>query len=249
MSTVIKLSDITLPGSGYPKLSLFKGVPELPEATGLIGLYLLKGTALNSLINEANDAAPLTVIGAPTVNSFGALLSKSHCFDTGLMSTTNMTFMAVAKPMLVSDSDNGNLIVSNYGATPAGDSMGFAAVNSLAAYAGLTSSVSASTIGVGAADVADWNFVAGVIDANGGSKCHWGRDGVLSASTLADSGTRQVNTTRTLRLGSNYSSGFNGTANVALVAIFSAALNDAQIAANYNYLKATWAPIFGITTL
>jgi len=251
MTTVLKLSDVTLPGNGYPKLRDFV-VPDFPVKNGLVGLYRFGYSLEASCINHANSDLPLTVIGTPTINDFGCELSRNNCFDTGFTSTDELTVLAVAKPKKYDTNAVGALLVSNFTNADGGDSLGFAASQNFRAWVSSASgSVTAGAISMASAVETDWNFFACVGSAGAESKPVWGRNATLTipaGNVVAD---RSVITSRTLRIGGHYSTvEFAGTCEIALMAIFTnMAMADADITANYEYLRSVWAPAVGIETL
>lgn len=257
MTAVLKLSGVTLPGTGYPNIvSFLSAAPsiDLPVKTGLVGLYILAGNEADSIYNHANSEIPLIKVGLPTINLFGASVSRDNCFNSQLVPTANMTFMAIAKPLKVAANADAALLISNFTtAGPSGDSLGFrgATPSQSGVYGGLTpSGVSQSFNDISTANTANWNFFAGTIDANGAAKPFWGRDGSLVVGSPVDSGDRGVVTSRTLRIGGHYEPTlFGGTASLAMAAIFQAKLSDADIQANYAYLRDVWAPSFSVMTL
>ena len=65
MSTVLRLTGVTLPGTGYPTLKSFLDVtPYLPVTSGLLGLYYLRDAGGRELHNYAGGT-PLIKVGNP----------------------------------------------------------------------------------------------------------------------------------------------------------------------------------------
>ena len=250
MSAVLKLNGITLPGSGYPKLQRFTG-PQMPITAGLVGLYVLENNAEDSLYNYADVDEPLTVVGSPVVSSLGAVVSITNCFDTGILSASDMTVLSVARTKKAASSATGAMMVSNYGSSnPIGDSLCFAGGSTMAVYGGLTSATSQSSLSLSAETENDWGFFAGAYKANGEVIAYRGANGTFTAGSPVDSGTRSI-TTRTLRIGGHYNTGgsFASTATVGLVAIYHSLLTQSQIEDAYEYLRDVWGVKYGIDTL
>jgi len=253
MTTVLKLSNVSLPGSGYPHIATFAMAPDLPVKGGLIGLYAFSKNEMVSVYNHADPSKPLIKVGSPTINKFGALLSKNHCFDSTLLSAGNVTFMAVAKPIKVSSNEASALLISNFasGTPVAGDSLGFrgSPANQAGGFGGRADgSTTAAPVDISAANENNWNFFATRITAAGNVRAYWGSNGSL-VSPDSVPGSRAVETVRTLRVGGHYGLERNGVANVALAAIFHSSLDAGQVQSNYEYLRDVWAPAFGVNTL
>lgn len=129
MTAVIKLNGITLPGTGYPKLSSFENI-SLSITAGLLGLYSFENTLTDSLRNYANADLPMTLVGTPTFNAGGVVCSIDNCFDTHIAQQTAFTFVAVAKPIKPSTNDVGAFLVSDFYSPTTGyggDGIGFRA--------------------------------------------------------------------------------------------------------------------------
>lgn len=258
MTNALKLSGITLPGGGYPRLINF--VPPVMAAGGeaLVGLYTFGADADASLRNWADQTKPLTKVGAPAIQNLGVTVGPAGYYDTGFGSTIGLTFLAIAKPNVAASNAVGQMIVSNFLAgTPlqSGDSLGFGAPpgigSAVSVYGGKTTENGIAThpLPLTGADTADWNSFVGRIKPTGEEHVWWSRDGAVAQTAESPAATRAVVTSRTLRIGREYQSLFNGTAEIMMVAIFNRALTDAEVTANLTYLRAEYGPAHGVTTL
>lgn len=126
MSGALKLSGVTLPGTGYENIVNMLQLA-LPVTTGLLGLYQIGGSAASSLGNLANPALPLTMVGAPTINTVGAVCSQANCFDTGILELAEFTYLAVAQ-----ETGNSAIVMGNYLGSQPGANM-YQATNSAGA--------------------------------------------------------------------------------------------------------------------
>ena len=65
MSNVLRLTGVTLPGTGYPTLKSFLDVtPRLPVTAGLLGLYYLRDSGGREIQNYVFGGAPLIKVGS-----------------------------------------------------------------------------------------------------------------------------------------------------------------------------------------
>lgn len=254
MTNALRLSGVTLPGTGYPKKKNFV-VPDFPVGTGLIGLYVIGGTESFSLINHANASLPMLKVGAPTVGDLGAATSQANCFDTQIAGSESLTVIVVAKPVLAATSATGYLPISNYmlvGGVSTGDSLAFSNVsgtNKALAYIGKSGGVNGVDVSIAAADPAEWNGFAARFRSNGAAKLWWSSDGIISASSESATAVRSVQS-RTLRVGGHYEDTlFQGTGEVQMAAVFAAELSDSDVAANLEYLSTVYGPSIGVSTL
>lgn len=254
MSSVIALNDVVLPGSGYMHIADF--VPlELPITAGLRGLYRF-GTSLElSKRNLADPDAPLAPIGSPTINVLGASLSNSHCFDTGLVSTPDMTMISIAKMIQVTSTAAGAALVSSavIDGVARGDTLAIFGTTTpdyrVRATGGYTSGWQNSDLITSGATAGNWNFFGARITSAAEVQSVYGRDGLaLQSSTAVDPGDRSTYTGRTLRIGGAYAT-YSGSTEHLLTAIYDQALTVAQLQSILDYLRQEWAPAVGVTTL
>lgn len=82
--------------------------PNFYGVENCVGAYVFSKNKDRSLTNYANTAQPLTIIGKPTFGLKGAVVSRANCFDTGLLPTTGMTWVALL--------EDGGLLITNGGA-------------------------------------------------------------------------------------------------------------------------------------
>jgi len=236
MTNVIKLRDITLPGSGYPKLINFLDV-NLPVTAGLSGLYVFGGDEAKSLRNHANPALPLVKVGSPVINTVGATTSRFNCFGTGISGTAGVTFFAIAKLKLFATPSAGHLMISNFGNPVDGDTLGLQS-NSLTVYGeGPDGTVNGVSVSLTSGVVDSWAIFAGRVKATGEEQSWWvNQAGAIVAATESGPSPRGSSTS-TFRIGGHYGTGFSGVNDMALASIFSAALSDEDVAANLQYLR------------
>lgn len=255
MSTLIRLSGVTLPGTDYPKLLDF--IPlALPVAAGLVGLYRFGSSIEESRRNFANPGEPLTVVGSPVIKPIGALLDNANCFNTSLKSTAAITILSVAKMMHVTSSIAGAALVTSQaqdGATVRGDDLYINGttvperrVSLSVGHETGSASVHCNVTGTIAGE---WNFFAGRVNEAAEAQTGHARAGLpMTWSAQTDVGVRQVSATRNLRIGGAYFL-HSGATEHALVAIFDRALTTSEVEQNLSYLRSIWAPAVGITTL
>lgn len=255
MSNLLKLSGVTLPGDGYPKL--FDFVPlDLPVKDGLVGLFRFGYSIEKSRRNLVNDAQSLSVVGAPTINPVGAALNNANCFDSPLKSSANMTIISVARMIHVTSALAGAVLVSSQaqeGAIGRGDDLYIGGTATperrVTLSAGHDTGVTGVSTDIPGSVVGEWNLFAGRVNSDGVVQTGFARANlpmVWGAET--DVGTRSVSTTRGLRIGGAYYA-HNGETEHALVAIFNQTLAREQIEEIRAYLRDVWGPAFGIDTL
>lgn len=86
--------EITVPGGTAARF-----LPYAPSITnGLRGCYIFGGTLAQSLRNHAPGGADLTSVGSPVIEStYARLTGLSNYFDTGMLETSAMTYLAVSR--------------------------------------------------------------------------------------------------------------------------------------------------------
>lgn len=252
MTTALRLSGVTLPGSGYPKLVNFL-TPQFPVDTDLVGLYVLGGNESQSLVNRADAELPLIKVGSPVINSLGAETNWNNCFDTQLMGGTAVTMIAIARLIKPASNDGRYLMISNYNSSPSdGDSLAFDYNSApvLTAYAERPDGdIDSVSIGTSSGTAGNWNIFAMRIKSTGEVKPWWSRNGTLSSATELAAETRGTGALP-FRIGGHHNIGsFQATGEIQLAAIFDGALSDAEIESNIAYLRTIYGPAVGMTTL
>lgn len=201
MSTVIKLNGITLPGTGYPKLSSFENI-SLSITNGLLGLYSFEDTITDSLRNYANADLPMTAVGTPTFTAGGVVCSIDNCFDTHIAQQTAFTFFAVAKPIKPATNDVGAFLISDF-YTPTtgygGDALGFRAgsivtgVPVLATFGqNVAANFLAAEVSVNSLDINNAAFFVGRGSVADGLIAGYGSNGTLIMGNNAALATRST---------------------------------------------------------
>jgi len=251
MSTTnyIKLGDsVVLPGTHINLLSFLNIT--LPNPAGLVGLYLIAGSVNTSLRNFADSTKPLSAIGSPTVSSFGAVLSASNYFDTGITTGADHTWTVVAKPVLASVSTQRACLVSNRrftASTYRGDALSWEETNLLMNRFDKTAAASgqAPSMSVVGAVTTAWNGFASIVGADGVAQTGWRKNGATVWSGLSSATTRTVYTGDTLRIGGSPLNDA-GSASIGLVALQNAILTQAQVDANMTYLSNLLSTNYGV---
>ncbi len=259
MTNVLRLTGVTLPGTGYPKLKSFLDpTPHLPVTSGLLGLYYLHDSVSSELVNFAGGPN-LTKVGSPQLLENGAMCDHANCYDTNIQAQPLGTVLAIAvptdAPTTLIDSAS---VLSSYtpGAYGNGDMLYFGkrfdgTGNALTA--AFSSSDRGGTPPSGTPTTTPVYFdalspgvepwaVFGTFIGNGHAV------GRLKDGALAKVVRNSTAYTRpsapfgpTLRIGASPSgAAFNGPSTVILVAYFNHVLTDAEILQNLNYLRNDW---------
>jgi hypothetical protein len=249
ISNYLKLGDaVVLPGN-HPNLLSFLDI-SLPNPAGLVGLYLLGGSASASLRNFADSTKPLVAAGAPVMGAFGATLSAANYFDTGITTGADRTWTVIAKPSLAAASADRSVLVSNRrytGGNYRGDAFTWEEPNLLLNRFDRTLATSGQAAALSVAGAADaWNGFAAITDSTGVAKTGWRKNGTTTWTAPSASVSRTVYTGDTLRIGSSPSVE-TGTSNVGLVALQNVILTQAQVDENMAYLSELLADNYGIT--
>lgn len=248
MTNGLKLGNAVLPGA-HRKLSGFTELA-LPNAAGLKGLYLINANSSASLKNYADPTKPLTVTGSPSFGSFGATLSATNYFNTGLVEDLNRTWLIIAMPKPISASVDRACLVSNRRFVASqfrGDSMQWEETNNLQNRFDRSQATTgqAFALPVTGANMASWNGFAGVVQADGVARTGWRKNGATTWSFDSAAGARTVYTGSPILIGGTYT-GETGSADIALVAMHDAVLSKAEIDANFTYLSGWLAANYGI---
>lgn len=219
-----------------PDLAFFLR-PTLPDEDQLVGMYLFGGSEALSLRNLYNPAAPLLKVGSPTINALGAQTSLGNCFDTGIAETAAMTMLAVFKP---TGGTTGFLMGTfQNGASPVGIGLYSQAANISA-----TPPVSNAAI---TPVTTDW-YQAMARFTSTSSKVGYRRNDTLSAQG-STSGAARTLSSRTVRIGAEYGTGFGGAQNILFAALWTKELSDANRDATFAALDSFFTNNAGIATL
>ena len=262
MSNVLRLTGVTLPGTGYPTLKSFLDPkPYLPVTTGLLGLYYLRDSLGGEVKNFAGGAN-LVKVGAPQLLENGAVCGPTNYYDTGIQAQPLGTMLAIAIPTdaptsLVNSSPvmsnylpgvygNGDLLYFGTNFNQSGDVLG-AGFSSTARGADPTPGTTPVYVDATAPGTAPWP-IFGTFVGNGHAV------GRLKAGALEKGVRSGADFTRpvapfgpTLRIGAAQSTGgFQGESKVILVAYFNRILTDSEILQNLTYLRNEWGISMGI---
>lgn len=267
MSNVIRLTGVTLPGTGYPSLKSFLDVtPLLPVTAGLIGLYYLRDSGGREVQNYAGGA-PLIKVGNPTLLAHGALCDVSNYYDMGIKAQPKATMLAIAMPQSAPASLVGSIpVISGYNAPASGSGNGdmlWCGTNYSGA--GQLVGAGASTQGDGvtpqsspaaylntplpvAAPIAIFGTFTGAPDRHAVGMLPSPGAALLKQGYAAGAPTFPRPAAPfgpTLRIGAS-PYGFTGPSKVILAAYFNRVLTDAEIQQNLNYLRSEWGVAQGV---
>lgn len=265
MSNVLRLTGVTLPGTGYPTLKSFLDPkPYLPVTTGLLGLYYLRESPGGEMTNFAGGPK-LTKVGAPQLLQNGAVCSPFNYYDTGIQAQPLGTILAIAVPTteptsLISSAP----VMTNYtpGDYGTGDILYFGTTyqetgkNLVAAFSNTDGGNSPSPGSPATTPVylpmvdpgsEPW-AIFGTFVGNGHAA------GRLKAGVLEKAVRNSAAYTRpsapfgpTLRIGASPSNrAFQGSSTIILTAYFNRILTDAEILKNLNYLRNEWGVMQGV---
>ncbi|WP_152035087.1 hypothetical protein [Pseudomonas ovata] len=246
MTTALKLTDVILPGSGYPNIRDFVA-PVFPHASGLVGLYTFGPRPELSLVNHANDGLPLIVHGTPASNSDGVTVSKLGYLDTQLPQTSEFTVISLCLPLLAASYLDGQLLFSNYkpGDATQGESVAFfgtasnPSIASVGSFLNITGNAVAAKPLAMPASISTTRHAAFAarVSLDGSTKVFVLDNGVLSAGA-STAVARLPPVSRSMLIGPGYvsTSSWAGALTVKVLAVWHGALNDQQITDNLNYL-------------
>jgi hypothetical protein len=251
MSTTnyVKLGDsVVLPGTHLNILSFLNIT--LPFPQGLVGLYLFGGSISTSLRNYADNTKPLTVLGTPTVSSFGMTMNATNYFDTGLNTGLDRTWTVVAKPKLAAVTGDRACLITNRrftGGQFRGDAMQWLETNNLQNYFDMSAASSGSAaLSVAGANTSLWNGFAGIVGSDGVAQTGWRKSGATTWRTPTTATTRTLYSGNNLLIGGSLS-GETGSSDIGLVILQNAVLTQAQVDANMTYLSNLLSTSYGIT--
>lgn len=232
-----------------------------PVQRGLTGIYLLGGDAASTARNLAGPDKPsAAIIGAPTYQAgYASLKSKSNYPVTMQPESTALSAIFVVRSLDTFDGNsNTPAFFSNFGYdTLAGQgaiSQQGVRITASSTYpgdtpptAGLTLGVSMNNGGTISRPTAPalvrqayntWRAMAVIVRADGSTSLRNLTAG-QSANLPAQAGVRELNTTQTLLLGSDGPGGsLAGTCDMAAAVTASVDWTDAEITAQYQWIKA-----------
>lgn len=261
MSTVLRLTGVTLPGTGYPTLKSFLDVtPYLPVTSGLLGLYYLRDAGGRELHNYAGGTS-LIKVGNPKLLENGAVCDANNYYDMGIQAQPKGTILAIAMP----DSAPSNLVtsipvVSGYNAPASGSGNGdvlwvgtnYSSIGQMvgagsstpgdgvtpqsspAAYHAVSLPATSPLALFGTFTGAPERHSVGILPSAGA--------GLLKQSYAAAAQTFSRPAAAfgpPLRIGAS-SYGFTGASTVIMVAYFNRVLSDVELQKNLNYLRSEW---------
>lgn len=250
MSTTnyVKLgSSVVLPGTHMNILSFLNIT--LPNPQGLVGLYLFGGSVSTSLRNYADGTKPLTVLGSPTVSSFGMTMNATNYFDTGINTGLNRTWTVIAKPKLATVTGDRACLITNRrftGGLFRGDAMQWLETNSLQNYFDKSAAASGSAVlSIAGANTSLWNGFAGIVGSDGVAQTGWRHGGTTTWRTPTAPDTRTLYSGNNLLIGGSLS-GETGSSDIGMVVLQNAVLTQAQVDANMTYLSNLLSTNYGV---
>lgn len=232
-----------------------------PVQRGLSGLWLLGGDAARTARNLSGPGkAPANIIGTPTYQAgYASLKSRLNYLDTLLPETPALSAILVLRSLdTYAANANYPAFISNFGVdTAAGEGAAAAQgvrISVSAAYPGDTPPTANHALGysmINAGTISrpsvpslirqaynTWRAMAVVIRADGSSSLRNLTSGQVT-SVGAQAGTRELNTTQSLLLGSDGPGGsLAGTLDMAAAVTANVDWTDAEITAQYAWLKA-----------
>lgn len=262
MSNVLRLTGVTLPGTGYPTLKSFLDVtPRLPVTAGLLGLYYLRDSGGREIQNYISGGAPLIKVGSPALLENGAVCDPSNYYSMNMQARPQGTILAIAKPenapanfgasipvvsgynAPASGSGNGDVLWCGTNFSGAGQVVGAAAScpgdgvtpqGSPAAYLNVSLPPAAPMAIFGTFTGAPDRHMVGMLPNPGGAllKQAYASGAPTFSRPPAAFGPP-------LRIGASPYS-FTGQSTVMLVAYFNRVLTEAEIQQNLEYLRGEW---------
>lgn len=205
----------------------------LPDLDGLIAEYILGGDQARSVVNRANPSSPLTVVGAPSYNTYDAFVTNggygNNGFDTGIAPTGDVTMLAVSKTATVGTHQP-------FMSASAGASLLGFEIDSTVRFANSLWGVAPNLASIFTPSTSNFIFMGGVGVLGAAAKLYLGNAGALSNNTGAQTGGNPRNTSATIHMASNNIT--SGQGSVAYCALFNRAMTEAEVLAAYLSLKA-----------
>ena len=213
----------------------------IPQQAGLVYANVLGGTQAKSERNLVIDSESAPMVGSPTINANSIEGSYLNAFNTGLLPTAEVTFIALIKKKQ-SLTGVAHAITNFSQSTNEHDTLCQASSGALRMYGGFgaanqLASISTSPISDGA-----WYLAAGVITASAVDAKFVSAGAV---STISTAGTGRLhNSSRAYSIGGQMAGPVsNGpqSQETAAAFIWNRALSNADILEVYNWLKARYA--------
>lgn len=211
----------------------------VPQQTGLLAWHYLGGTEAKSEKNFVAGGSPSVMVGAPTINAASVEGSPGNAFDTGLLSTAEVTLIALVKKKQTLT--NFAVAITNHSGATKHDSLTQTTGGNLRMYAEFgAASINAEVNTTGISD-GSWYVAVGVIDSSG-VRAKRILSGAVTTVTTAGSG-RLANAAGTYALAGQKSgsSPFPQTQEMTFAGIWGRALSDVDLVEVYNWLKARYA--------
>lgn len=262
MSNVLRLTGVTLPGTGYPTLKSFLDVtPRLPVTAGLLGLYYLRDAGGREIQNYVSGGAPLIKVGSPTLLENGAVCDPNNYYSMNMQARPQGTILAIARPKSAPASLVTSIpVVSGYNAPANGSGNGdvlwcgtnYSGVGQVIGAAascpgdGVTPQSSpAAYLAVSlppTSPMAIFGTFTGVPDRHTVGLLPSPGAALLKGAYASGAPTFSRPATAfgpPLRIGAS-PYGFTGQSTVMLVAYFNRVLSEAEIQLNLQYLRGEW---------
>lgn len=268
MSNVLRLTGVTLPGTGYPSLKSFLDVtPRLPVTAGLLGLFYLRDAGGREIQNYVSGGAPLIKVGSPELLENGAICDTNNYYSMNFNARSQGTILAIAKPQSApsnfstsipiisgynapaSGSGNGDVLWTGTNFSGSGQVIGAAAScpgdgvtpqSSPAAYLNVSLPPAAPLAVFGTFTGAPDRHMVGMLPTPGAALL---KQAYASAAPTFSRPAAPFGPP--LRIGSS-PYGFTGKSTVMLVAYFSRVLSEGEIQQNLEYLRSVWGVQQGV---
>lgn len=233
MATIIKVkgADFSANAVGF--------IP--PVAADLAGWFFPNGSLAQAKRNLAPGGADAAVTGAPVIGTaYTRFKGRTNYLDTGLAETPAITLLAVARAVIPASGSAQALIVSNYG-SGTGVSLTkpqLTAPSSVSGtenvYAGFSAPTGLATASAVVSNGTAWAFTAGVVTPGTGLQFIDKTRGLLGSLSTA---TARSLGTSSLLIGSGYDISWTGESDIAFAAIYTRALEAAEIDTVYQFVK------------
>lgn len=204
----------------------------LPDLDGLVAEYVLGGSQATSIVNRANAAAPLTVVGTPTYNAHDAFVTNggygNNGFDTGLAPVGDVTMIAISKTASIGTHQP-------FMSAVAGTSLLGFEIDSTVRFSNSIWGVAPNLAALSTPSTPNFIFMGGVGVLGAASKLYLGNAGALTNNTGSQTGLNPRHTGGTIHMASNNVT--SGQGSVAYAALFNRAMTEAEVLAAYLSLR------------
>jgi hypothetical protein len=207
----------------------------LPDRDGLLAEYHLGTSDAASLVNHANSAAPMTVVGTPVHSTYYTSVRSggvfgSHGFETGLTAPANFTVLSLVRK----DSGFPGFMCR----TDSGFFSGFLNYSNKPMFYNEQNGLEASVADLAVPAHSDFFLLAGTAPlAQVGNIYKW-EAGVRSGSTAEVAGQPSRGATGTFKIGTTDALFGTGKVDFAYGALFERVLTTDELDAAYTALKA-----------